>query len=316
MPRLLRKNRGQGLSLKKQGSSGMITTSRFVVLIILLSSVLLCANLYLMMNKADGAIADTVVTAERSLGIQPAADNNKSVEYHIIFSTGCSDKQSFQAYIFFFHALQSKQPGTVWRIAACPNEESKNDLMAHHKRFIEPMSPNFKIHVTPDFSNVKPGVTYPYFNKPFSTHHWMEQALGYTPQHTKVGDNPHDEAIVILCDPDQIIMRPFTNNRFDVAKEIWGRRTTLPLIDRVTHGKPMGQMYGFFNQWYTKTNITRYVPKEELPSPISTMKQEQLDQNYHVGPPYMATAHDFYKIVTGWKNFVPLVHDGKRNENR
>jgi peptidyl serine alpha-galactosyltransferase len=183
-------------------------------------------------------------------------------------------------------------------------------LMVHHKEFIEPMSPHFLIHITPDYSEIK-GADQPfhYFNKPFSCHHWMENALGYSPKHKQVGDNPYDNVIVILCDPDQIIMRPFTNNQLHNNSEIWAKRTTHPIIEYVDHGKPMGQLYGFGDQWATKTNITRYVPKEELPSFVQTMSKAEKDENYAVGPPYLATAFDFYTIVKRWKDFVPLVHD-------
>ena len=232
------------------------------------------------------------------------------VQYHIIFSTGCTPKQSFQSYVFFFHAMKSQQPGKVTRIAACKDDQEANDVAAHHQKFIAPMSPNFLLHITPDYSKIKgTGEPFHYFNKPFSCHHWMEHALKYSPQHKKVGDNPNDNAIVVLCDPDQIIMRPFTNNQFHNKSEIWMKRTTHPILDSVDHGKPMGQLYGFDIQWVTKTNISRYVPKEELPSFVQTMSSAEMHENYAVGPPYVVTAFDFYKIVTRWKDFVPLVHD-------
>ena len=71
--------------------------------------------------------------------------------------------------------------------------------------------------------------------------------------------------------------------------------------------KPMGALYGFADQWRTKTNITRYVPPEELPSFVQTMSPAEIRENYAVGPPYIATAHDFWKIVTTWKAFVPKI---------
>lgn len=67
--------------------------------------------------------------------------------------------------------------------------------------------------------------------------------------------------------------------------------------------------YGFGTQWLTKTNITRTAPQNELPSPVESMSRKEAEENYAVGPPYIATAYDFYKIVTKWKDFVPKVHD-------
>lgn len=277
---------------------------------ILLGSVFILINVNHLLSKSGGMHAPLPNAGSRATGrVAPTVPQGPNVEYHVIFSTGCSPKQNFQAYVFFFHAMKSQQPGTVWRIAACGSDQEKTALEAHFKEFIEPMSPNFKLHITPDYSGVKPGHSFHYFNKPFSTHHWMENALGYNPQHRNVGDNKHDDAIIILCDPDQIIMRPFTNNKFNQEDESWIPRTSHPILDAVTHGKPMAAMYGYGDQWATKTNITRYVPKEELPSLVQTMSRAEKDENYAVGPPYIVTAHDFYTIATRWKNFVPLVHD-------
>jgi len=238
--------------------------------------------------------------------IQPAVPTPET-KYHIIFSSGCSSKQDFQSYIFFFHAMKSKQPGQVTRIASCNNAAEEENVRQFHQTYIQHMSPYFHLHTTPDYSHVNGIQAFHYFNKPFSTYHWMKNALGYTPQHNAVGDNPHDDTIVILCDPDQIIMRPFTNNYFANETEIWKKQSTRPILNSVTHGKPMGAMYGFGNQWLTKTNITRYVSPKELPSHVQTMAAAEASENYAVGPPYIATAHDFWKIATTWKDFVPLI---------
>lgn len=235
----------------------------------------------------------------------------KPPNYHIIFSSGCGPKQSFQSYIFFYHAMKSGQPGQVTRIASCNDAQEEEHVKNFHQQYIQHMSPNFHFHITPDYSGInkeKPeDQGFHYFNKPFSTHHWMEHALGYIPQQTKVGDNIHDDTILILCDPDQIIMRPFTNNYFSNETEIWNKRTTHPILNSVTHGKPMGALYGFGDQWLTKTNITRYVPHDELPSVVQSMSTAEIRENYAVGPPYIATAHDFWKIATTWKDFVPKI---------
>ena len=240
---------------------------------------------------------------------QAQALQENGVKYHHIFSTGCSSFQDWQSYVFYVHVLKSGQQGDVTRVAACKTDEEADKLRAYHKEYIEPMSPNFHLHITPDYTGFKDGHDFKYFNKPFSTHHFMENVLGYNPQHQKVGDNPNDDTIVVLFDPDQAIMRPFTDNHFDNDYEVWVKRTSHPIEATVTHGKPMAQLYGFGNQWKTKTNITRYVPASELPSFVQTMSREEELENYSVGPPYMATAHDFYKIATKWKDFVPLVHD-------
>ncbi|CAB9505582.1 expressed unknown protein [Seminavis robusta] len=317
-----------------QKGGGLLTSTQFMMLTVGFGALFLALNIYHLMPAAglvlnNNPVASTttadegespppgaaaqerkIQSVDSSVGALSSPLRGDGVQYHVVFSTGCSPKQNFQSYIFFFHAMKSQQPGKVTRIAACEGDTEADALRAHHKEFVEPMSPNFLLHITPDYSRIKKdGNTYHYFNKPFSTHHWMENALGYTPKHKNVGDNKHDNAIVILCDPDQVIMRPFTKNTFLNNSKVWMKRTTHPIIDHVDHGAPAGQLYGFQDQWKTKTNITRYVPKDELPSYVQTMSDAEMRENYAVGPPYMATAHDFYTIVTRWKDFVPLVHD-------
>ena len=262
--------RSRSAAAKHQGS---ITATQFMSLTALFASLCIALNVYHLMPAAgmDEPLASgraellrdqpqppasiqEVSSSSRNTGMgepphkaSPSSSSqtshnereNKPTDYHVIFSSGCSPKQDFQSYIFFFHAMRSGQPGQVTRIASCNNAQEEDHVKDFHQQYIQHMSPKFHLHVTPDYSDInkeKPGDPgFHYFNKPFSTHHWMEHALGYTPQQTQIGDNIHDDTIVILCDPDQIIMRPFTNNYFSNETEIWNKRTTHPILNYVTH---------------------------------------------------------------------------------
>ena len=94
-------------------------------------------------------------------------------EYHVIFSTGCSRSQDWQSYVFFYHAQKSGQLGTITRIASGCTHQQKRDLTSYHNQKIRTISPRFKIHFTPDYSNVRKDADYKYFNKPFGVKHWM-----------------------------------------------------------------------------------------------------------------------------------------------
>ena len=48
---------------------------------------------------------------------------------------------------------------------------------------------------------------------------------------------------------------------------------------------------------------------KELPSPVDQMSREEARAGYVVGPPYIATASDMYKIVSKWCEFAVPVHD-------
>jgi len=139
--------------------------------------------------------------------------------------------------------------------------------------------------------------------QPYGTKHWMEHALGYKKGET----NSHDNDIIILLDPDQIILKPFIND-FSNQKLARRPRNSLPLWDKITHGQPFAQHYGFHNQWHSKTDISKIAKPEELPSPLESMDRPMINENFAAGPPYMGTGRDFYKIADKWAEFGVGVH--------
>ena len=110
--------------------------------------------------------------------------------------------------------------------------------------------------------------------------HWLQNALGFP-------DDPTDEdSIVILLDPDQLILRPFTNNDFSNTGWKFIPKGEEPRT-HIEHGKPMGQMYGFGLQWKDKIDMKLVLPNEH--SPIDDMDRDEARAGYIVGPPYVAT---------------------------
>jgi hypothetical protein len=231
-------------------------------------------------------------------------NDDGTTEYHVVFSTGCSFYQDWQSYVFFYQAMASQQPGTVTRIVSGCNDDDEKTLRDIFNEQIHPMTPDgrFKIHFTPDYSTVKsPSRPFVYFNKPFGMRHWLEHALGYP------GHPVNDDAIVILMDPDQLIMRPFTDNDFANTEWRFLSDNETPQT-RIRHGEPMGQLYGFGLQWKDKVNVT-YVFPDGPPSPVNELARKQAQKGYIVGPPYIATAKDMYTIVRRWSDIVVRVHD-------
>jgi peptidyl serine alpha-galactosyltransferase len=116
-------------------------------------------------------------------------------------------------------------------------------------------------------------------------------------------DSPENEdAIIILMDPDQILLRPFTND-FTGSSEVW--RSTggskVPSGNKVKHGSPFAQQYGYGLQWKTKVNMTHVAAGK--PSRIDGMDMEEAKAHYSLGPPYIATAKDMYAIAETWCEF-------------
>ena len=249
-------------------------------------------------NKQNESNENTTMKKRDSTYEQPP------VKYHTVFSTGCSTFQDWQSYVFFYHALQSKQEGHITRIASGCEGETKETLDRIFKDEIASMDPErLHLHQTPEFGNVG-GLkkAFKYYNKPFGMRHWMENVLGYPENHAE-----HDDSIVILLDPDQILLRPFTND-FTNSSEIYRLKNKDQHKFKVEHGSPFAAQYGYGIQWLDKVDpaLTFNDPN----TPVATMdRKEAKDYFAAMGPPYVATAKDMYAIVKTWSEIVPSVHE-------
>lgn len=137
------------------------------------------------------------------------------------------------------------------------------------------------------------------YNKPCGMRHWMENVLGYPES------KGHDDTIIILLDPDQILLRPFTND-FTHSSERWRLRDGRYKL-KVEHGSPFSQQYGYGIQWKRKVTPARVF---QGATPVSNMTdKEAMDYYSGMGPPYVATGKDMYSIVHTWASIVPRVHD-------
>ena len=103
-----------------------------------------------------------------------------------------------------------------------------------------------------------------------------------------------------------MLLRPLTND-FENSVVDWKptKDKEKPIV-RVEHGAPAAQLYGFGSQWKTKVNVTHVAGPD---SPIEEVTLQQGRDKFPLGPPYMATARDMYKIAVKWTEFVPKVHD-------
>lgn len=204
----------------------------------------------------------------------------RSTPYHTIFSTGCSIFQDWQSYVFFYHVFRSGQEGHITRIASGCKIEDKIKLEEMFQKEIKSMRPGtHHLHQTPDFSNIpkKEKKKFKYFNKPYGVRHWMEHALGY-PENHKL----HDDSIIILMDPDQIMLRPFTND-FTNSSEKW--RSIKKRKLKVEHGSPFAQQYGYGMQWLHQVKLEYVFQGDNFPTPISNLTSGDAQSYYSaMGP--------------------------------
>ena len=175
------------------------------------------------------------------------------------------------------------------------------------------MSDNFYIWFTPDFGKV-PGSNWhitKYWNKPKGMKHWLENNFGYRYE----GDisTPYDDDIVVLVDPDMLMLRPFVNDFAGFPLSIWKTEdyfTKFPdrLHRRVTHGYPMAQDYNFAASWLNagRNNLTHVVGPD---SPVHNVSKSYAKSFYPAGPSYLLTARDMYRVAYHWSDFLPRLFD-------
>ena len=225
------------------------------------------------------------------------------VLYHLIFSTDCSEFQHWQSYMLFHSAYKVHQPGTITRIASgCSDDEKAKVQQWHDEHISSVMGERFKLHLTPHFSGVQDEITgktvgdYKFFNKPFGLRHWMEHADGDIRE--------KEDGVVILIDPDMILLRPITGDFSNDSETKVGRRASVNRKFKVEHGSPFAQTYGLGAQW-RKFNLDEIAGAD---SPAKKVTQQEGGTYYPVGPPYIATVRDMYQISLKWTEFVPRVH--------
>lgn len=279
-------------SLKKKQPRTIVNIISIVIAYVLACVAITGAVLYFL-HSGTQAQEDSMPLDQHQYQASSGGAVKKAPHYQMVFSTACSPFQDWQAIVFFYFAWKVKQTGTVTRIASgCKNDQAER-LRQFHKEQIEVLSPNFKLHITPDF---KFADDTKYFNKPFGIQHWMKNVLGYPERAAE-----HDDDIIMILDPDMMLLRPLTHTFYDHPSRIWKKNNIRKPKMEVTHGWPMGSMYGFGNSW--KNSVNRfgnltYVVGEKSPAlKVSNTESEEL---YPVGPPYLATSRDMYSIVELW----------------
>lgn len=174
------------------------------------------------------------------------------------------------------------------------------------------MSERYRIHFTPHFSGVKDETTgevkgdYKYFNKPFGLKHFLERSefmgiVGDAATATADTDTAangekyvmrHPDAVVILCDPDFLLLRPITDDFSNERETIISARRKQRILQNnnnndtkkkliVSHGKPFAQTYGLGTQW-RKFDIGAIAGED---SPAKDVDQTDGQLHYPVGPP-------------------------------
>jgi hypothetical protein len=249
---------------------------------------------------------------------------------------GCTPFQNWQALAFFYFAHKVKQPGTIVRlVSGCTNDEAEELQIIHKERVLplqlksKSINQKFEMHITPDFGSGEGNQKY--WNKPHGILHWMEESLGFGSTNaassnndgdTTIEDHIDDNSIIIILDPDMMLLRPITSDFNSNTNYVGGwvdtKNTkqhkkygnTSPVDynnNIVKHGAPHAQKYGFGNGWLT--SLKGHL--EDIVGPNSPALNVSLDDAadyYPAGPPYVATGRDMYQLSKHWVQFLPGVY--------
>ena len=146
-----------------------------------------------------------------------------------------------------------------------------------------------------------------YIPTAFGLRHWMEHSLGMNPETMEPPHKRIEDGIVILMDPDMILLRPITHDFSDVENHIWAEDAkTTPATRVVRHGFPMAQQDGYLtNSWMDldAEYITNRTKGDHEPLP----KGKDGPLHWNTGPPYLATVRDMYRIAVRWTEYAPRV---------
>jgi hypothetical protein len=197
-------------------------------------------------SNVEGETSSTVpqITVDSTPSIAQSQESGKNDEdlMHIVFSTDCSFFQDWQTLAVFHSATVVGQKGKITRIASGCAEDKQKEL----EQLYSVLFPQYSAHFTPDFKlDEKTKKKYDFYNKPYGLHHWLQHADPPIP----------DGTVVILIDPDMILLRPFTldfaGNPLNIFMDGFntGKTEEEILPKRIGKGHPVAQLYGLHAPW-------------------------------------------------------------------
>lgn len=114
-----------------------------------------------------------------------------------------------------------------------------------------------------------------------------------------------------------LMLRNFQNDFSSRPDTMWTKRFQKKpneLYYKATQGQVFASEYGFGGKWLyglldDGKNLTHVLGTTD--SPVYQIDRATAQEVYPGGPPYMATARDFYKIAHYWTDFLPRFFEEK-----
>jgi len=114
-----------------------------------------------------------------------------------------------------------------------------------------------------------------------------------------------EDDIVMLVDPDMVLLRPLRHN-FTDEEVLWVDGES-PRTKVVRHGHPIAQQDGYLTNEWMKLNFSHVTSKLEGQYIHPPTNPDDGPRFWNSGPPYLATVRDFYRIVVRWTEYAPRV---------
>jgi peptidyl serine alpha-galactosyltransferase len=256
-----------------------------------------------------------VATNNNSNITKSLSQDKEERDIQLVFTTSCSVFQDWQSIALFVSAHDVNQTGYLTRIASGCTPEQEVQLREFHRKTIEVLNPKFLLYFTPDYSRENPRYNYIFFNKAFGMKHWLTNRFGYHfDDMSKNEDNPYNDDLIIILDPDQVMLRPIPRDFKDEnVLFLDTSKASVPALNytRVSRGRPMAQMYLLGNTWLHKMNWTHAFgdTRAARQSPAFHTSKEEYLYFHGSGPPFLTAAYDMVRIVDTWTKVAPPMLD-------
>ena len=239
---------------------------------------------------------------------------------HIIFSSGCTWFQHWQAELLLGSAFKVGQRGRITRIVSgCYSNhiegeidpsllKGKGIMKSHSLVDDENMVPlselmssvheDFGLFVTPSFAGAS---EFPWMNKANSINYFM--------QHSKEELDREGETVIAVLDPDFLFVSPMTQAPAKLediiqlvpsAVEKWNGKGEP--INVVKPGRPVGQRYDMGGAWVQNYDMKTLTgdPNTKAATYTPAMMRKYLD----VGPPFMVHRTDMVPLAKLWATYM------------
>jgi len=267
---------------------------------------------------------------------------SSSKNVHIVFSTDCSGYQHYQSIVSYYSIRRSGHLGPTTRIVSGCTPTQQQDITNEFER-IDPTKQKLRVHFSQSFA--LKGKHYKYSNKPGGLYHWMNHT---TIEESVIALIDPDMMLLRPITPilgmDMSVVRSNgSNDRRDKKKNQLVeykdkngriqilRQSNLPQLPPfIRKGVAAGQHFGIGGLWasagesdarkdFREFNLTRVCgssspclnqpPHDDTDTSTHYTTREEADNNYAVGPVYIASIADWKDLLPKWHAFTPRVYE-------